>query len=120
MYVYVLCSFYFAPSKLAYTFINLFQLPPVESLALFLYGCSPGGAASNNWTIVFGGDIDLSALLTFFATLGSLVVLPAWLYTLGTTFTQNAKIEIPFLRLIMNLFITIGPCRKNSFYFFIL
>jgi predicted Na+-dependent transporter len=47
-------------------------LTPLEALALFLYGCSPGGSASNNWTILFDGDIDLSAIMTFASTITSL------------------------------------------------
>jgi dTDP-glucose 4,6-dehydratase len=30
-------------------------LAPPEALALFIYGCCPGGAASNTWTILFKG-----------------------------------------------------------------
>jgi predicted Na+-dependent transporter len=48
--------------------------------------------------------------MTFVSTLASLVVMPAWLYTLGSIFTNAANIKIPFSRLIINLFITIGPC----------
>lgn len=51
---------------LAFTFITIFKLNPAESLALFIYGCSPGGAGSNNWTIIFNGDIDLSVIKSIF------------------------------------------------------
>lgn len=57
---------------LSYAFIKIFNLPPIESLALFIYGCSPGGSASNNWTVMFNGDIDLSAIMTFVSTMSSL------------------------------------------------
>jgi hypothetical protein len=33
---------------------------------------SPGGAGSNNWTIIFNGDIDLSVIMTFVSTMSSL------------------------------------------------
>lgn len=82
----------------------------MDALALFIYGCCPGGSASNNWTILFNGDIDLSAIMTFVSTLGSLFLMPIWVYTLGSVFTDAANIKIPFLNLIVNLFITIGPC----------
>jgi hypothetical protein len=57
---------------LTYGFIKIFKLSPVESLALFIYGTSPGGSGSNNWTIIFDGDIDLSAIMTFVSTMSSL------------------------------------------------
>ena len=44
----------------------------MEALALFIYGCSPGGSSSNNWTIIFDGDIDLSAIMTFVSTMSSI------------------------------------------------
>ena len=37
-------------------------------------------------------------------------MMPAWVYTLGRVLTEKADIEIPFTRLLANLFITIGPC----------
>lgn len=57
---------------LAFAFINLFDQTAAEALALFIYGCSPGGAGSNNWTIIFNGDIDLSVIMTFVSTMSSL------------------------------------------------
>ena len=57
---------------LAYLCAKLFSLPPVEALAIFVYGCCPGGSSSNNWTILFNGDVDLSAIMTFVSTMASL------------------------------------------------
>ena len=64
---------------------------------------------SNNWTIIFNGDLDLSAVLTFFSTVASLVMLPLWFYTLGSSLSTNANIAIPIGKLILNLFVTIIP-----------
>ena len=36
--------------KLSFIFIKFFTLDPAEALALFIYGCSPGGSGSNNWS----------------------------------------------------------------------
>lgn len=36
--------------------------------------------------------------------------MPVWLYSLGRIFTNATNIYIPFVKLIMNLFTTIGPC----------
>lgn len=95
---------------LAFSCVKIFSLPSVDALALFIYGCCPGGSASNNWTILLNGDIDLSAIMTFVSTLGSLVLMPAWLYSLGRVFTSAANITIPFSKLVLNLFTTIIPC----------
>ena len=131
-------NFYFLSFKLSFVFIKVFSLPPIEALALFLYGCSPGGSGSNNWTILFDGDIDLSAIMTFVSTMSSLcksliislffgcdssflfiyicfliicqVMMPLWIYTLGSTLTTAADIKLPIFRLVLNLFATIGPC----------
>lgn len=100
---------------LSFAFIKVFQLPPIESLALFIYGCSPGGSASNNWTIMFNGDIDLSAIMTFVSTVSSLFMMPLWILTLGKTFTDKAHLKIPFMRLISNLLFTIVPCLLGMF-----
>jgi hypothetical protein len=43
------------------------------------------------------------------------VVLPAWTYTLGTILSNRANISLPFLSLIGNLFVTIGPCLLGLF-----
>ena len=39
-----------------------------------------------------------------------IVMLPAWVYTLGKVFSVKANITIPFLKLVLNLIATIGPC----------
>jgi predicted Na+-dependent transporter len=40
---------YICMPLLAFAFVSIFKLLPAEALALFIYGCCPGGAASNNW-----------------------------------------------------------------------
>lgn len=35
-------------------------------------GCAPGGGASNFWTILLDGNVNLSVTMTFFSTLASL------------------------------------------------
>ena len=95
---------------LAYTFVSIFSLSPPEALALFIYGCCPGGSASNTWTILFDGDINLSAIMTFISTVTAFIAMPAWIFTLGSTFTAKANLQIPYLMLLANIFITVGPC----------
>lgn len=68
--------------------MKIFSFTPVEALAIFIYGCCPGGAGSNNWTVIFDGDIDLSALMTFVSTLASLSEF------LNLFITINSKINL--------------------------
>ncbi|CAF0933343.1 unnamed protein product [Brachionus calyciflorus] len=109
MFIGFFCQYIIMP-MLAFSICNIFHLTPLESLALFIYGCSPGGAGSNNWTILFNGDLDLSAVLTFVSVLSSMVMMPLWIYTLGRVFSTKAQIKIPILGLFANLMITIVPC----------
>ena len=37
-------------------------------------------------------------------------MMPLWVYTLGSVFSREAHIQIPFIGLVANLFVTIGPC----------
>jgi sodium/bile acid cotransporter 3/5 len=38
-------------------------------LGLFVFGCSPAGGASNMWTVLLGGNLDLSITMTFISTI---------------------------------------------------
>ncbi|CAD6195475.1 unnamed protein product [Caenorhabditis auriculariae] len=41
------------------------------ALGVFVTGCSPGGGASNFWTLLLGGNLNLSVTMTFISTLFS-------------------------------------------------
>lgn len=38
---------------------------------LFTFGSSPGGGASNMWTVLLGGNLNLSITMTFISTLAA-------------------------------------------------
>lgn len=40
-------------------------------LGMFFTGCSPGGGASNIWTVALGGNLDLSITMTAISTFAS-------------------------------------------------
>jgi len=44
---------------------------PDLQLGLFITGCSPGGGASNIWTLTMGGNLDLSITMTTISTFAS-------------------------------------------------
>ncbi|CAB4055172.1 SLC10A3_5 [Lepeophtheirus salmonis] len=52
-------------------------------LGLFVTGVSPGGGASNIWTLMLGGSLDLSLTMTTISTLSAFFMMPLWLFTLG-------------------------------------
>ena len=49
-------------------------------LGLFVTGCSPGGGASNIWTVMFGGNLDLSVTMTAISTFAAFFMMPAWIF----------------------------------------
>jgi predicted Na+-dependent transporter len=67
----LVCQYVCMP-LLAFAFIKIFSIKGVNALAVFIYGCCPGGSSSNNWTIMLDGDIDLSVVMTFTSTISSL------------------------------------------------
>lgn len=40
-------------------------------LGLFFTGCSPAGGASNIWTVILGGNLDLSITMSTTSTLAA-------------------------------------------------
>ena len=47
----------------------LFKDEPLYRLGMFMGGCVPGGGASNMWTHLLGGTLDLSIMMTFASTM---------------------------------------------------
>ena len=41
-------------------------------LGLFVIGVCPGGVASNFWTLLFNGDVNLSITMTFVSTIAAM------------------------------------------------
>lgn len=65
-------------------------------LGLFFVGVSPAGGASNIWTCVLDGNIDLSVTMTTFSTFAAFGMMPLWLFTLGKHVFENADVKIPY------------------------
>lgn len=56
---------------------------PVMRLGLFITGTSPGGGASNIWTLMFGGNLNLSVTMTAISTFAAFFMMPLWTFSLG-------------------------------------
>ncbi len=103
------CQYMLMP-LIAFSITKLFRYKPLYGLGLFVVGCCPGGSASNQWTIIFDGDINLSAFMSFASTVASFFMMPIWLYTLGQyAYLRELKIRVPFFNLAQSLLRVIGP-----------
>lgn len=114
----MICQFAFMPLT-SYLIGWLFLETNYERLGLLLLGCSPGGAASNFWTAMFDGDINLSVTMTFISSVFSFACTTLWIYTLGSPLVSKT-IPIPYLRLVISLVsftvpILIGVACKHWF-----
>jgi len=114
----MICQFIFMPVT-AYFVGWLFLETNYERLGLLLLGCSPGGSASNFWTVMFDGDVNLSVTMTFISSVFSFVFTTMWIYFLGTPLVSKT-IAIPYLRLVISLVsftfpIIIGVVFKHYF-----
>ncbi|KAF2357666.1 Bile acid:sodium symporter/arsenical resistance protein Acr3 [Trinorchestia longiramus] len=94
---------------------TVFSGYPVFQLGIFLAGCSPGGGASNMWTHLLGGNLDMSIIMTFISTIVAFGALPAWVLLLGPIIAKDAAFVIPFANIAMLLITLIGPCFVGIF-----
>lgn len=68
-----------------------------------------GSGASNQWTLLFDGDVNLSAVMSFVSTASSFVMMPLYFYTLGRIYTDELSIRVPFLGLLRSLALVVIP-----------
>lgn len=82
-------------------------------LGLFVTGVSPGGGASNIWTLMFGGNLDLSVTMTAVSTFAAFFMMPLWLFTLGTVIfsDSNHPIVIPYYKICTYAFCLVRDRR---------
>jgi len=72
---------------------------PEMRLGLFVTGTSPGGGASNIWTVMFGGNLDLSVTMTAVSTFSAFFMMPFWIYVLGEVIIDSTQIVIPYFKI---------------------
>lgn len=77
----------------------LFPNRPDMQLGIFFTGCSPAGGASNVWTIVLGGNMDLSVTMTSISTIAAFAMMPLWIFTLGRVIFEQAELAVPYSNL---------------------
>lgn len=58
-----------------------------------------GGGASNMWTLILGGNMNLSIAMTTISTLAAFAMMPFWLFTLGSMIFDRANLGVPYMRI---------------------
>ncbi|KAI0980273.1 hypothetical protein GJ496_003973 [Pomphorhynchus laevis] len=85
---------------------KLFRYNQLQTIALFAVACAPMGTKSQQWTVIFDGDVNLSVVLTFLSTLFSFITMPLWLMTLVR---MHLKVNVPFKGLVRTLACVVLP-----------
>lgn len=112
------CQFIFMPLLGYLIGVILFPNAVDMALGIFFTGISPSGGASNIWTLILGGNLNLSISMTticefyhfcsilirltivfFLATLASFGLIPFWLFTLGRRIFDKGNIPVPYSKI---------------------
>lgn len=93
----------------------LFPDDPAMRLGMFFTGVSPAGGASNIWTAILDGNIDLSILMTTISTIAAFGMMPLWLFTLGKTIFRDAALEVPYSHISTYVFALVVPLAIGYF-----
>ncbi|KAK4468367.1 hypothetical protein MN116_008159 [Schistosoma mekongi] len=96
------CQFFFMP-LIALAIGKVIPIRPEFGFGLLTIGCSPGGGVSNAWSLLLGGDINLSILMTFISSLSALFMMPFLLLIYGRFFIDVWRIKIPYSNIVFQL-----------------
>ncbi|XP_050531600.1 P3 protein-like [Daktulosphaira vitifoliae] len=78
-------------------------------LGLYFTGISPGGGASSVWSVLLGGNINLSVVLTTIGTLESYIMIPFWATFLGSYIFAVEELPVPYSRIGSSILSLIIP-----------
>lgn len=87
----------------------LFPKAHEMALGLFFTGISPGGGASNMWTLLLGGNIHLSIAMTTISTVAAFGMMPLWIFTLGKMIFERANLGVPYSKIFTMAFGLVIP-----------
>ena len=91
--------------------LGLLFYRPEMRLGLFVTGCSPGGGASNIWTIMFGGNLNLSVTMTAVSTFAAFFMMPLWIFSLGRLIFEESDMVIPYQKIcVYAVFLAVPLC----------
>jgi len=75
-----------------YLFRDMIEL----RLGLFFTGSTPGGGASNIFTVLLSGNLNLSITMTALSNLAAFGMMPLWIFTLGALIFHDGNFVIPY------------------------
>ncbi|XP_025916739.1 sodium/bile acid cotransporter [Apteryx rowi] len=95
----------------AFVLGKLFQLGTIESLAILICGCCPGGNLSNIFSLALKGDMNLSIVMTTCSTVLAIGLMPLLLYLyLGGLYEGDLEGKVPYKGIIVSLVLMLIPC----------
>lgn len=68
-------------------------------LGMFFVGVSPGGGASNIWTVILEGNVDLSITMSAISTVAAFGMMPLWIFTLGREIFDRGNLGVPYTQI---------------------
>lgn len=74
----------------------LFPDRPELQIGMFFTGISPSGGASNIWTLLLDGNLNLSITMTTICTIAAFGMMPFWVFALGRYIFAEAEIAVPY------------------------
>jgi len=102
-----LCQFLLMP-LIAFAVGFAFPANHPFRLGLFVTGASPGGGGSNMWTLMFGGNLNLSLTMTAISSLAAFAMMPLWIFSLGRLVYAD-DIVIPYHKILVTFGALIVP-----------
>ncbi|XP_050727947.1 uncharacterized sodium-dependent transporter YocS-like isoform X2 [Eriocheir sinensis] len=106
----VVCQYLFMPLIAFGLAKAAFPGNPLAQLGLFLGGCCPGGGASNMWTHLLGGCLDLSIMMTFISSVIAFATVPLWVLMLGRVVMEDTDFVIPYVDIAVLVLGLSFPC----------
>uniref|UniRef100_A0A7M4FKW7 Hepatic sodium/bile acid cotransporter n=1 Tax=Crocodylus porosus TaxID=8502 RepID=A0A7M4FKW7_CROPO len=95
---------------------KLFHLDPIESLAILICGCCPGGNLSNIFSLASKGDMNLSILMTACSTFLALGMMPLLLYIYSRgLYEGDLGSKVPYKGIVFSLATMLIPCAIGIF-----
>lgn len=95
------CQFFFMPLLSYGIGYYLFPDHPELQIGMFFTGISPSGGASNIWTLLLDGNLNLSVTMTTICTILAFGFMPFWIFTLGAHIFKRGKLAIPYSRIAL-------------------
>lgn len=78
-------------------------------LGMFFTGVSPGGGASNVWTVILEGNMDLSITMSAISNLAAFGMMPLWIFTLGKEIFNRGDLSVPYTQILTYVAALIVP-----------